>query len=228
ICLLKVMFCSAVCACLVLLWSLPCNQRCSLFSCVFLFVFLFSEPLSKPVLHSPTSQVKKGQNATLSCLSEKGNLPITYTFFKGKQSISRPVKMQKKEAAVTFVLINSCSDLGTYKCRAQNNFHNTTKYSNSFNFILAEESCDSQPWIIFLGLILLAFVIGFALAIRFFIIPSCKTGELFEYLFHFPHMLIYVLSTFKCANMLQVIPNLRQNCWKGLGLFVLRKERKFY
>uniref|UniRef100_U3IN47 Ig-like domain-containing protein n=1 Tax=Anas platyrhynchos platyrhynchos TaxID=8840 RepID=U3IN47_ANAPP len=139
--------------------------------------FMLKEPLSKPGLHSPTSQVKKGQNATLSCLSEKGNLPITYTFFKGKQSISRPVKMQKKEAAVTFVLINSCSDLGTYKCRAQNNFHNTTKYSNSFNFILAEESCDSQPWIIFLGLILLAFVIGFALAIRFFIIPSCKTEK---------------------------------------------------
>ncbi|KAI6075725.1 Allergin-1 isoform X2 [Aix galericulata] len=134
------------------------------------------EPLSKPVLSSPISQAKKGQNATLSCLSEKGHLPITYIFFKGKRSISQ-VKMKKKEAAVTFVLINSCSDLGTYKCRAENNFRNTTKYSNSFNFTLAEESCDSQPWIIFLGLILLAFVIGFALAIRFFIIPSCKAGK---------------------------------------------------
>uniref|UniRef100_A0A8C3CNY0 Mast cell immunoglobulin like receptor 1 n=1 Tax=Cairina moschata TaxID=8855 RepID=A0A8C3CNY0_CAIMO len=138
--------------------------------------FTLKEPLSKPVLSSPISQAKKGQNATLSCLSEKGHLPITYTFFKGKQSISQ-VKMKKKEAAVTFVLINSCSDLGTYKCRAENNFRNTTKYSNSFNFTLAEESCDSQPWIIFLGLILLAFVIGFALAIRFFIIPSCKAGK---------------------------------------------------
>ncbi|KAM9177911.1 allergin-1 isoform 3-T5 [Mergus octosetaceus] len=135
--------------------------------------FMLKEPLSKPVLSSPISQAKKGQNATLSCLSEKGHLPITYTFFKGKQSIYQ-VKMQKKEAAVIFVLINSCSDLGTYKCRAENSFRDITKYSNSFNFTLAEESCDSQPWIIFLGLILLAFVIGFALAIRFFIIPSCK------------------------------------------------------
>uniref|UniRef100_A0A8B9BWZ3 Ig-like domain-containing protein n=2 Tax=Anser TaxID=8842 RepID=A0A8B9BWZ3_9AVES len=163
--------------------------------------FTLEEPLSKPALSSPTSQAKKGQNATLSCLSEKGSLPITYTFFKDKRRISQLVKMQK-EAAVTFVLINTSSDLGTYKCRAENSFRNSTKYSNSFNFTL--ESCNSQPRIIFLGLILLAFVIGFALAIRFFIIPSCKAGKLFEYLFHFPYMLIYVLSTFKCANMLQV------------------------
>ncbi|XP_035414861.1 allergin-1 isoform X2 [Cygnus atratus] len=135
------------------------------------------EPLSKPALSSPTSQAKKGQNATLSCLSKKGSLPITYTFFKGKRSISQPVKMQKKEAAVIFVLINTSSDLGTYKCRAESSFRNITKYSNSFNFTLAEESCDSQPRIIFLGLILLAIVIGFALAIRFFIIPSCKAGK---------------------------------------------------
>lgn len=121
----------------VLLWSLSCNQRCSLFCCVFLlFVCLFSEPLSKPALSSPTSQAKKGQNATLSCLSEKGSLPITYTFFKDKRRISQLVKMQK-EAAVTFVLINTSSDLGTYKCRAENSFRNSTKYSNSFNFTLA-------------------------------------------------------------------------------------------
>ncbi|XP_035414860.1 allergin-1 isoform X1 [Cygnus atratus] len=139
--------------------------------------FTLKEPLSKPALSSPTSQAKKGQNATLSCLSKKGSLPITYTFFKGKRSISQPVKMQKKEAAVIFVLINTSSDLGTYKCRAESSFRNITKYSNSFNFTLAEESCDSQPRIIFLGLILLAIVIGFALAIRFFIIPSCKAGK---------------------------------------------------
>ncbi|XP_035198112.1 allergin-1 isoform X2 [Oxyura jamaicensis] len=136
--------------------------------------FTLKEPLSKPVLSSLTSQAKKGQNATLSCLSEKGSLPITYTFFKGKQSISQPVRMQKKEAAVIFVLINSHSDLETYKCRAESSFLKMTKYSNSFNFTLAEESCDSQPRIIFLGLIIPAFVIGFALVIRFFFIPSCK------------------------------------------------------
>ncbi|XP_035747508.1 allergin-1 isoform X2 [Egretta garzetta] len=140
--------------------------------------FTLLEPISKPVLSSPTSQAKKGQNVTLSCLSENGSLPITYIFFKGRQTISHPVKMQKSEAAVISLFINSSSDFGTYKCRAENSFHNNTKYSNSFNFTLAEERNHSQPLIISLGLILLLLVIGFALAIPFFIIPSYKAKKI--------------------------------------------------
>ncbi|XP_075025617.1 allergin-1 [Calonectris borealis] len=139
--------------------------------------FTLIEPISKPVLSSPTSQAKKAQNVTLSCLSENGSLPITYIFFKGRQSISPPVKMQKREAAVIFLFINSSSDFGTYKCRAENSFRNNTKYSNSFNFTLAEERSHSQTLIISLALILLLFVIGFALAIPFFIIPSYKARK---------------------------------------------------
>ncbi|NWS68080.1 MILR1 protein, partial [Crotophaga sulcirostris] len=139
--------------------------------------FTLLEPISKPLLSSPTSQTKKGQNVTLSCLSENGSLPITYIFFKGRRSISPPVKTEKREAAVIFLFINSSSDFGIYKCRAENSFCNNTKYSNSFNFTLAEESNHSQPLIISLGLILLLFVIGLALAIHFFIIPSYKASE---------------------------------------------------
>ncbi|NXT21789.1 MILR1 protein, partial [Syrrhaptes paradoxus] len=140
--------------------------------------FTLIEPISKPVLSSPTSQAKKGQNVTLSCLAENGSLPITYIFFKGRQSISLPMKMQKREAAVIFLFINSSGDFGTYKCRAENSFRNNTKYSNSFNFTLAaEERSHSQPLIISLVLILLLFVIGFALAIKFFIIPSYKASK---------------------------------------------------
>ncbi|KAM6344323.1 allergin-1 isoform 2-T9 [Alca torda] len=139
--------------------------------------FTLIEPISKPVLSSPTSQAKKGQNVTLSCLSENGSLPITYIFFKGKQNISPPVKMHKREAAVIFLCISSSSDFGTYKCRAENSFRNNTKYSNSFNFTLAEERSHSQPLIISFGLILLLFIIGFALAIPFFIIPSYKAKK---------------------------------------------------
>ncbi|XP_065708668.1 allergin-1 isoform X5 [Patagioenas fasciata] len=101
--------------------------------------FTLIEPISKPVLSSLTSQAKEGQNVTLSCLSVNGSLPITYIFFKGKRSISQPVKMQKREAAMIFLFINSSSDFGTYKCRAENSFRNNTKYSNSFNFTLAEK-----------------------------------------------------------------------------------------
>ncbi|NXG72324.1 MILR1 protein, partial [Baryphthengus martii] len=141
------------------------------------FNFTLLEPISKPVLSSPTSQARKGQNVTLSCLSENGSLPITYIFFKGRRSLSPPVKMQKREAAVIFLFMNSSSDFGTYKCRAENSFSNNTKYSNSFNFTLAEERSHSQPLIISLGLILLLLIVGLALTIRFFIIPSYKASE---------------------------------------------------
>ncbi|XP_025923314.1 allergin-1 isoform X3 [Apteryx rowi] len=139
--------------------------------------FSLIEPVSKPVLSSPSSQAKKGQNVTLSCFSENGSLPITYIFFRERKSISRPMKMQKKEAAMFSLFIDSSSDFGTYKCRAENGFPNNTKYSNSFNFTLAEERSSSQPLLISLGLILLLLTIGFALAIPFFIIPSCKAKK---------------------------------------------------
>ncbi|NXS92312.1 MILR1 protein, partial [Jacana jacana] len=135
-------------------------------------------PISKPVLSSPTSQATKGQNVTLSCLSESVSLPITYIFFKGKQNISPAMKTCKKEAAVIFLCISSSSDFRTYKCKAENRFHHSTKYSNGFNFTLADvHVVHSQPLITSLGLILLLFVIGFALATPFFIIPSYKASE---------------------------------------------------
>ncbi|XP_064251612.1 allergin-1 isoform X1 [Passer domesticus] len=140
--------------------------------------FTLLEPISKPVLSSPTSQAKKGQNVTLSCFSENGSLPITYLFFKGTQNISPQKTMQKREAAVIFLFINSLSDFGTYKCKANNSFPNNTKYSNSFNFTLAaEERSHSQTLIISLGLILLLLIIALALAIPFFLIPLYKAKK---------------------------------------------------
>ncbi|XP_057274485.1 allergin-1 isoform X6 [Pezoporus wallicus] len=106
--------------------------------------FTLLEPISKPVLSSPTSQAKKGQNVTLSCLSENGSLPITYIFFKGTQSISSQVMMHK-EAAEIVLFINSSSDFGTYKCRAENGFRRNAKYSNGFNFTLAEKFKPTRP-----------------------------------------------------------------------------------
>ncbi|XP_063265180.1 allergin-1 isoform X2 [Prinia subflava] len=139
--------------------------------------FTFIEPISKPVLSSPTSQAKRGQNVTLSCFSENGSLPITYLFFKGTQNISPRKTMQKREAAVIFLFIDSLSDFGTYKCKAYNSFPNNTKYSNAFNFTLAEERSHSQSLIISLGLILLLLLIGLALAVPFFIIPLYKARK---------------------------------------------------
>ncbi|NXC34210.1 MILR1 protein, partial [Campylorhamphus procurvoides] len=139
--------------------------------------FTLIEPISKPVLSSPTSHTLQGQNVTLSCFSENGSLPITYLFFKGKQSISPQKTMHRREAAVIFLFVNSSADSGTYKCKANNSFPNSTKYSNSFNFTLTEERSHSQALIISLGLLLLLLIIGLALAIPFLIIPSYKASE---------------------------------------------------
>ncbi|KAM6317507.1 allergin-1 isoform 2-T3 [Podargus strigoides] len=119
----------------------------------------------------------KYSNSLNFTLIENGSLPITYVFFKGTQTIPPPLKMRKREAAVIFQFINSSSDFGTYKCKAENS-NTYIKYSNPFNFTLAEERSHSQPLIILLGLILLLFIIGFALTIRFFIIPSYKAKKL--------------------------------------------------
>ncbi|NXF79123.1 MILR1 protein, partial [Sclerurus mexicanus] len=139
--------------------------------------FTLREPISKPVLSSPTSHTLQGQNVTLSCFSENGSLPITYLFFKGNQSISPQKTMHRREAAVIFLFVKSSADSGTYKCKANNSFPNSTKYSNSFNFTVAEERSHSQPLIISLGLLLLLLIIGLALAIPFLIIPSYKASE---------------------------------------------------
>uniref|UniRef100_A0A8C0GEJ0 Ig-like domain-containing protein n=1 Tax=Chelonoidis abingdonii TaxID=106734 RepID=A0A8C0GEJ0_CHEAB len=99
--------------------------------------FTLLDPVSKPVLSTTTSQVRIGQNVTLSCHSENGSSPINYVFFKGRKTMLSKISMQGKAAAVLNVTINSSSDLSDYKCKAENNIPNNTKYSNSLNFTLA-------------------------------------------------------------------------------------------
>ncbi|KAJ7424420.1 allergin-1 isoform X1 [Willisornis vidua] len=124
-----------------------------------------------------TSPDGKYSNSLNFTLLENGSLPITYQFFKGNRSISPQKTMHKREAAVTFLFVNSSADSGTYKCKANNSFPNRAKYSYSFNFTLEEERSHSQALLISLGLILLLLIIGFALAIPFLIIPSYKAKK---------------------------------------------------
>ncbi|KAM7146307.1 allergin-1 [Macrochelys suwanniensis] len=140
--------------------------------------FTLLDPVSKPVLSTTTSQVRIGQNVKLSCYSENGSSPINYTFFKGRKNVSSRIPRQGKVAAVLNVIINSRSDLGDYKCKAENNIPNTTKYSNSLNFTLAEEDSLSYPLCIFLVLLFLLVVIATALLVPFLILPWCKARKL--------------------------------------------------
>ncbi|KAH1183427.1 hypothetical protein KIL84_004919 [Mauremys mutica] len=140
--------------------------------------FTLLAPVSKPVLTTTTSQVRIGQNVTLSCHSENGSSPINYVFFKGRKTMSSKISMQGKAAAVLNVTINSSGDLGDYKCKAENNIPNNTKYSNSLNFTLAEEDGLSYPLSIFLVLLFLLVVIATALLVPFLILPWCKARKL--------------------------------------------------
>nr|XP_032661570.1 allergin-1 [Chelonoidis abingdonii] len=140
--------------------------------------FTLLDPVSKPVLSTTTSQVRIGQNVTLSCHSENGSSPINYVFFKGRKTMLSKISMQGKAAAVLNVTINSSSDLSDYKCKAENNIPNNTKYSNSLNFTLAEEDGLSYPLSISLVLLFLLVVIATALLVPFLILPWCKARKL--------------------------------------------------
>uniref|UniRef100_A0A8C3FPD5 Mast cell immunoglobulin like receptor 1 n=1 Tax=Chrysemys picta bellii TaxID=8478 RepID=A0A8C3FPD5_CHRPI len=141
--------------------------------------FTLLDPVSKPVLSTTTPEVKIGQNVTLSCHSENGSSPINYIFFKGKKSMSSRISMPGKAAAELNVTINSLTDLADYKCKAENNIPNNTKYSNSLNFTLAGENGVSYPLRIFLVLLFLLVVTATALLVPFLILPWCKASEFF-------------------------------------------------
>ncbi|XP_074871124.1 allergin-1 [Carettochelys insculpta] len=141
--------------------------------------FTLLDPVSKPVLRTTTSEVRIGQNVTLSCHSENGSLPIKYTFFKENKAISTRTCELQKSAAMLNITISSSSDLSNYKCKAENKIPNTTKYSKSLNFTLAEDDDGlAYPLCIFLGLLFLLVVIATALMIPFLILPWCKARKL--------------------------------------------------
>lgn len=73
---------------------------------------------------------------TLKCFSETGSLPINYTLYKGKDRVlPRASKNKKGEEAEFNFTINLISELGEYKCKAENRI-GKHKYSLGFNFTL--------------------------------------------------------------------------------------------
>ncbi|XP_025052072.1 allergin-1 isoform X2 [Alligator sinensis] len=139
---------------------------------------IVSETVSQPVLSSPTSRVKTGQNVTLFCVSENGSHPITYRFFRGNKTISPPICVEGKAAANISLTINSSNVLGDYKCKAENRIPNSKKYSNSLRFTLSEKAGISYLLWISLVVFLLLVVIVIAVAIPFLFLPWYKARKL--------------------------------------------------
>lgn len=104
--------------------------------------FFFPEILSNPKLtplHG-TLEVGMNQNVSLSCHSDSGSPPVRYTLFKHSQKVSALNKTDLTPALFNLT-INSASDVGEYKCKAENEISNGEKYSRSLNFTLKGMSC---------------------------------------------------------------------------------------
>ncbi|XP_062827206.1 allergin-1 isoform X3 [Anolis carolinensis] len=90
-------------------------------------------------IYSPFSEIAIGKNVTLECRSQKGCLPINYTLYLNTTKMQHTIQRKAEEKVVFNITINSISDVGEYKCKAQNN---GSKYSPGFTFTLRDEPKD--------------------------------------------------------------------------------------
>lgn len=115
--------------------------------------FFFPEMLSNPRLIpvQRTLNVVMNQNVSLSCHSDSGSPPVRYTLFKRNQKVST-LNRPDLTPGLFNLTINSASDVGEYKCKAENNISSGGKYSNSLNFTLIGMSgCIPSQLILFWG-----------------------------------------------------------------------------
>ncbi|XP_069056029.1 allergin-1 isoform X2 [Pleurodeles waltl] len=95
--------------------------------------------VSQPELWSKSTFAAAGQNVTLSCFTANGGLPITYELFK-MDTIQKTVVVRERNGTAKFtVLVKNITDVGEYKCTAQNNFTTAKQYSKGLNLSLAEQ-----------------------------------------------------------------------------------------
>ncbi|XP_025024398.1 allergin-1 [Python bivittatus] len=88
-------------------------------------------------IYSPTPETTIGGNVTLECYWETDCLPINYTLFLNKMRALRPATQNRREEKVIFnFTVNSSSELGQYKCKAEGKIE--PAYSQGFNFTLRD------------------------------------------------------------------------------------------
>lgn len=89
-------------------------------------------------IDSLTPEITIGAKVTLVCYWETNCLPINYILFLNKGKVQGPAVQSMEEQKVVFnTTIHSNSQLGPYKCKADNPNRNMTAiYSPGFNFTL--------------------------------------------------------------------------------------------
>nr|XP_020638123.1 uncharacterized protein LOC110073365 isoform X2 [Pogona vitticeps] len=146
-------------------------------------------PCSEPVgvlIYSPSSETTIGANVTLECNLTTNCLPINYTLFFERCNIKgKAIKKKAKENIVFKLTINSRSELGEYKCKAQYLFNNTfkAKYSSGFNFTLkaflpaSTEDKNRLVALIVAPLLLLLLLLTVVITFPLLILPWCKARK---------------------------------------------------
>ncbi|XP_021069472.1 allergin-1 isoform X2 [Mus pahari] len=121
-----------------------------------------------PNLNSSVNVVRMGQNVSLSCSTKNTSVDITYSLFWGTKYLE---SKRRRGGAVDFHLrISNANETGPYKCKV--NVSNSTKYSQDFNFTMANESCPScrlsllLPGL-FLGLLVIVLVLAFLIHLKY-------------------------------------------------------------
>ncbi|XP_055509767.1 platelet endothelial cell adhesion molecule-like isoform X2 [Leucoraja erinacea] len=94
-------------------------------------------PVSEPKVHLLTSRttLEIGKRISIQCHSTNGSSPVTYSLFLNQRFI-HSVKNCTTEPAVFNILINNTKDGGVYKCKAENEILNSSKYSEGINFTI--------------------------------------------------------------------------------------------
>ncbi|XP_052051737.1 allergin-1 isoform X1 [Apodemus sylvaticus] len=129
--------------------------------------------LPPPNLNSSMNVVRIGQNVSLSCFTKNTSADITYSLFWGTKYLE---SKKGRGGAVDFYLrISSANKTGPYKCKTT--VSNLWKYSQDFNFTIAEdESCSSCQLSLLLPGVLLGLLVIF-LVLAFWIYLKYKKGK---------------------------------------------------
>ncbi|XP_069849189.1 allergin-1 [Dipodomys merriami] len=124
-----------------------------------------------PNLTSNTSTVRMGQNVFLFCSIKNTSLQANYSLFWYTQQLDK--KKGKGEPVIFNRNISKANESGPYKCKVQ--VYNISKYSQEFNFTLADDSCPLclLPLLVPVLLVLLAII----LILVFWIRPKYKAKK---------------------------------------------------
>ncbi|XP_055264195.1 allergin-1 isoform X2 [Moschus berezovskii] len=140
------------------------------------FNFTFADPVTTPVLNISVIQTKTGRYIMLRCISNKGSLPINYTFFEKNITISPVISKNVRKSAEFNITESNTAEVKEYKCKAKNRLPDHAKYSQAVTIPSTGRDCG--PFclqLLLLGLLLVLIVIILILA--FWMLPKYKSRK---------------------------------------------------